>query len=232
VGTPFIAPATGATMPSGTGVELQPIGKIYKLQEYDSFPDVIAAINFLAVIVLFFLAARDRQRERDEDFREKVRQRDCDTKNFWIQEVIFRPNVETLNRYFASVEEILINWQRPGEKSTEEAQAASDQFKILSNSLDARVIAPLASIDDNFSKLSITIDEFEDLVVTTLEGTRIPAEGEPTDPLEAFHKLQKRLIQEFHLAHKQCLKDIPVAVPAAKRKLWFFSKKRTVSGSN
>ena len=174
--------------------------------------NVLTTVNLGLVIYLAVQTQRLRQVERKEDLARSVAL-------FWVQDLILKPNLEALHKFFNKYEqeiERLMKGAATGSGKAMQARAAEGiaEFKGEFHDIRRKVLEPLIMISPSFAGLRDIFSSIEDLVCAEYE--RIPgvarSDGSASNPAEGFRGHRARFFSDLHRSQVEL-----VAPPVANK---------------
>jgi len=200
-------PANPSTPP---GTSVQPGGQ---KQPQSTLPPVhsdtprwvangIALLNLSLVCYLAYFTHSSRRKERKDDLARAVG-------IFWFQDLILKPNIETLHAFFQKYEaDLAPAAASPRAKDLKkQAQTRILAFKADYHSLRRKVVEPLEMVSQEFAPVGTVLSQIEDFV--TGEYARIPgltdgkASAAQKSAADQFRDLRQQFFRALHEGQKR-----------------------------
>jgi hypothetical protein len=157
----------------------------------------VALVNLVFVVWVFMRETGEQRKAREIQDAANAAAREREVGVFWIQELVLRPNLELLHRFFSKYESQLaaVREQSVAGKSIEDLQtgaaATISEFKRDYHQIQDRIVEPLTTVHVEFRDLLPLMRRVEDLVTENVQ--RLPgcnlSSGQVDLPDVALRKL-------------------------------------------
>ncbi|HSU56403.1 MAG TPA: hypothetical protein VLT36_20255 [Candidatus Dormibacteraeota bacterium] len=206
-----VVPQGGGPTPAPGGQSGSPAGTTNVKSEGPEWAkwagNLVATVNLGIVCYLFMQTQTARRKERQEDVSRSVAL-------FWVQDLILKPNIETLHKFFNKYDgdmEAVCKAQEMGTAGDMQARAQEriSAFKVDYHEVRRKVLEPLTMVSAYFRALGDTLSTIEDLV--TEEYARIPgvARADPSpdgSPLVRYRDLRQGFFTALHQGQLQLVR--------------------------
>lgn len=173
---------------------------------------IASVVNLVIVVVLFRSTSRNRNCERQEDFKLRETERQVRVAAFWIEELIMRPSNQLLHKFFDDYELRLKNSTHAGQATNHAdivrtAQQEVETFKSEYHTILHRVIEPLQWVHSDFAKLLPIFSQIEDLVTNELIKLQgiVRADNGQRSPADRLADLRRQFFQTIHSIQREAV---------------------------